>query len=840
MAAEAVACPACRHNNPSGSRFCNACGSRLSVSQPGPIALLPGDVLGAAGRYRIERSIGKGGFGQAFLAMDTQLGRYCVVKMMALHPSWDVSTRANATSNFRREAELLVSLNTPGHPNIPEIYEFLPDESCLVMKYIEGKDLGGVIAEYRQGLPVEEVLPLIRDICAALVYMHEHSAEPVLHRDIKPSNILIDRSGRAWLIDFGLSKATAATALTPAAASNNATQVGGTFGYSPHEQWRGQAEARSDVYALAASLHTLLTGYQPPYDVADLKEILQGKKGAFPPLRRLKPELSPALESLILRSMHYDVQQRPTAAVFLAELETIMRPAGSLVPIQAPDGSNFTTERELVAWAEQHWNAAADWLCGDLADQIDRSWGRKRLAEDLRALLKSHSQETHAALDAALALCDPQDFGQARPRLSTDKHMLNFGGLAADQRSECSLNLLNSGRRFIRAQVRPPGWVVVSSLQVALAPGQQQRLTLAADMRRAPGGGRLQDDLLIEDRSQLTFRVKLRATVSGWKSFWNRLGANERSWMAGNVRTLRVLRGHTAGVWCLAFLPDSSGIVSGSWDHSVRFWQTANGAPGPVWQAHNGNVLAVAVSADGYLCASASADESVVIWSIPERRQLLRLSDAHSYIGCVTFSPDGSLLLGGGGERKLMIWRTRDGNRIRTLSGHSGSVTAALYSPDGNYIVSAGAEGAIGFWRSSDGGLAQMVRSEDGGVNVLAFSPDGYMLASGGADGSVRLWHIADLLSGRGGTLRPIILSGDETTVRAVAFHPHGDVLASGGLDGTIRLWRLRDACEIECLHGHSSAILALAFSPDGRMLASSGGDGTIRLWAPGAPGIRE
>ena len=772
--------------------------------------------------------------------MDTQLGRYCVVKLMALHPDWTADTRANATGNFRREAELLVSLNTPGHPNIPEIYEFLPDVSCLVMKYIEGKDLGSVIGEYRQGLPVEDVLPLIRDICSALVYMHERSPDPVLHRDIKPSNILIDRSGRAWLIDFGLSKATAVTALTSAAASANATQVGGTIGYSPHEQWRGQAEARSDVYALAATLHTLLTGYQPPYDVADLKEILQGKKGAFPPLRRLKPDLSPALEALIAHGMHYDVQQRPAAAAFLAALTAMMRPAGALVPIQAPDGSNFTTERELVAWAEQHWHVAVDWFCGDLADQVDRSWGRKRLAQELRAVLKHHRQDVHAALDAGLSLCDPQDFGQARPRLSTDTHVLDFGGLAADQRSERSLNLLNSGRRFIRAQVRPPGWVVAGSLQVALAPGQQQRLMLAADMRRAPGGGRLQDDLLIEDRSQITFRVKMRASVSGWKSFWNRLGAHEQSWMAGNVRTLRVLRGHDAGVWGLAFLPDGSGIVSGSWDHSLRFWRADNGAPGPVLHGHNGNVLAVAVSADSYLCASASSDESVVIWSVPERRQLLRLSDAHSYIGCVSFSPDGNLLLGGGGECKLMIWRTKDGARIRVLGGHRSSITSVVHSPDAHYMVSGGAEGAIGFWRSSDGGLVRMVRSEDGGVNCLAFSPDGYMLASGGADGSVRLWHMVDLLSGRGGTLRPIILRADETAVRAVAFHPHGDVLASCGLDGSIRLWRLHDAGEIECLYGHRSAALALAFSPDGRLLASSGGDGIIRLWAPGAPGIRE
>lgn len=831
MVAEAVACPACRHQNPPGSRFCNACGSRLLPSQPAPARLQPGDVLGNSGRYRIERSIGKGGFGQAFLARDTQLGRYCVVKLLALDPSWAADTRTTASNNFRREAELLVTLNAPGHPNIPEIYEFLAAESCLVMKYIEGQDLGTIISRHSQGLPVEDMLPIIRDVCSALVYMHARQPEPVLHRDIKPSNILIDRSGRAWVIDFGLSKA---AAVAPAAIAAGSTQVGGTIGYSPHEQWRGQAEPRSDVYALAATLHTLLSGYLPPYGVEDLKAILQGKKGAFPPLRSIKPEFNAGLEQLIERAMAYEVSRRPSAAEFLADLEDLMRPTGSVLPIQAPDGSSFTTERALVAWAEQHWMVAAGWLFGELPEQIQRYWGRERLARDIRAIVASSGHDPNTALDAVLALMDPHGFATAQPRLATDQQVLDFGSLAAGQRSERSLNLLNTGRRFIRARIRPPAWIVAGSLQVVLPPGQQQRLTLAADMRRAHGGGRLQDELLIEDRTQLTFRVKLRASLSGWKSFWNRLGAHEQGWTAGGARTLRVLRGHSDGVWGLAFTPDGAELVSGSWDDSVRLWHSDNGAPGAVLHGHSGNVLAIAVSADGDLIASASGDESVALWSRSDGRLLRKLSDARSYLDCVAFSPDGELVLGGGGERTVAIWRVTDGVRSRTLSGHSDPVTAVLYSPDGQYIVSGGAEGAIGFWQSSDGTLQHMLPSGDSGVNSLAFSPDGYVLASGGADGSVRLWHVADLLAGGAHVAPPIVMRGHENAVRAVAFHPHGDVLASCGLDGSIRLWRLHDATEIECLHGHSSAVLAVVFSPDGRLLASGGGDGQIRLWGMG------
>jgi tRNA A-37 threonylcarbamoyl transferase component Bud32 len=233
-----LSCPACAHANPPGSRFCNACGAPITAppealtavgSLAGPLAaplpavgptldqlspaplpepaapLAEGAALGPAGRYLVERSIGRGGFGEAYLVYDRQLSRYCVAKRMALSAQLSERNRQIALHNFRREAQLLVTLNAPGHPHIPEIYEYLPEQACLVMKYIEGRNLDEALRERGGVLPQAEALALVRDICSALVYMHSRQPEPVLHRDIKPSNMLLDNAGRVWLIDFGLS-----------------------------------------------------------------------------------------------------------------------------------------------------------------------------------------------------------------------------------------------------------------------------------------------------------------------------------------------------------------------------------------------------------------------------------------------------------------------------------------------------------------------------------------------------------------------------------------------------------------------------------------------------------
>jgi serine/threonine protein kinase/tetratricopeptide (TPR) repeat protein len=330
-------CPRCEHTVDPRNHFCPKCGaaigasgsivvstgattlaSTVSVPPPSPArAFSRGTPLGQNGRYRIERKLGKGGFGEAYLARDTHLDRPCVVKRLVIKPSWKAHTRELALQNFEREARLLVSLNTPGHPNIPEIYEYLPEHQCLVMKYIEGQSLLQMLKQRSGPSPEEETLRYIRDACSALVYMHSRTPEPVVHRDIKPDNILLDSEGRIWLIDFGLGKATPTKKRQAQARS---TQAAGTLGYAPPEQWQGAAEPRSDVYALAATLHTLLTKRQPFDGKADVATLLRG----LPPVRQLNPNVRPEIERLMLQALTPEIEARPTAREFLAELDSFL------------------------------------------------------------------------------------------------------------------------------------------------------------------------------------------------------------------------------------------------------------------------------------------------------------------------------------------------------------------------------------------------------------------------------------------------------------------------------------------------------------------------------------
>lgn len=201
----------------------------------------------------MQKLLGRGGFGEAYLADDTRLQRDCVIKFMVLPKELDNVTRRHQEEAFLHEAQMLVALNRPGHPNIPEIYDLLTEEKGLVMKHIAGRSLEDLIARRLEPFPVAQAIRYAYSICSALVYMHSHQPDPVLHRDIKPANILLDAEDRIWLIDFGLARG------NPTGIVRDML-IAGTPGYAPPEQWDGHSQPASDVFALGATLFTMLSG----------------------------------------------------------------------------------------------------------------------------------------------------------------------------------------------------------------------------------------------------------------------------------------------------------------------------------------------------------------------------------------------------------------------------------------------------------------------------------------------------------------------------------------------------------------------------------------------------
>ena len=270
-----------------------------------------GDIL--QGRYRIVRLVGQGGFGAVYRAWDTNLKVPVAVKE-------NNDTVADAQRQFEREAHLLANLT---HPNLPRVtnHFIIPGQGqYLVMDYIEGKSLAALLAERGGPLSEAEVLPWVRQIASALEYLHSRTP-PIIHRDVKPQNIIVAADGRAVLVDFGISKVfdavhgttTGARAVTP--------------GYSPPEQYgTAKTDARSDIYALGATLYALLTGQEPPESV----NLIGG--GLLPAPRVLNRAVSPAVEAAILAAMNPDMSQRlPSAAGFVAAFDAppLFRSAGT-------------------------------------------------------------------------------------------------------------------------------------------------------------------------------------------------------------------------------------------------------------------------------------------------------------------------------------------------------------------------------------------------------------------------------------------------------------------------------------------------------------------------------
>jgi ATP/maltotriose-dependent transcriptional regulator MalT/tRNA A-37 threonylcarbamoyl transferase component Bud32 len=289
-------------------------------------------------RYQIARKLGQGGFGETYLARDESLDRPCVIKRLRLKLGWDDNRRQRYIQAFDREARMLAQINDPGQRNIPDIYDYLPGQSCLVMKYVAGSSLADQLRA-RGRLGLSEALGYTRDVCAALVYMHGRGSGPVLHRDVKPANILVDSQGRVWLIDFGL-----AHILPTTDDPSDAFASAGTWGYAPTEQLRGQAVPRSDVYALVATLYALLSGGPPPlhtfanHDPGPLRASL----GA------LAPELPPQMLALLLRALAPAPAARPDAAELLAALDALI----ALRDLPAPAAAEpLPVQRELVGRA---------------------------------------------------------------------------------------------------------------------------------------------------------------------------------------------------------------------------------------------------------------------------------------------------------------------------------------------------------------------------------------------------------------------------------------------------------------------------------------------------------
>lgn len=266
-------------------------------------------------RYRLTGMVGQGGMGNVYRAEDLRLpGRLCAVKEVQQDPGTPEDIRQQEHAQFLREASLLAQLD---HPNLPKVSDFFAEKGrdYLVMDYVPGNNLKELIDDSRMKgghLEVELVLTWAKQILSAVSYLHRQEP-PVLHRDIKPANIKLTPDGRIKLVDFGLAKIMAGDD----SSTITVIQGRGTAYYTPLEQYGAESEhtdARSDIYALGATLYHLMSGTSPP----EAKERFLNPT-VLRPLHAVNPMVSKELSDAVDWALEMHPDDRPNTVELLLQ-----------------------------------------------------------------------------------------------------------------------------------------------------------------------------------------------------------------------------------------------------------------------------------------------------------------------------------------------------------------------------------------------------------------------------------------------------------------------------------------------------------------------------------------
>ncbi|HET8975732.1 MAG TPA: protein kinase [Solirubrobacterales bacterium] len=299
-------CPACGNENREGARFCDSCGTELTVSAPRlspvPDRPLPESVPAeiAGGRYRVRRFLGEGGRKQVYLADDTAAGREVAV---ALFDTEHVAAAVQART--KREAQAMSKLGD--HPHVVSVLDTGEQDGnpFIVSEYMPGGDVEALLAAEGGRLEVERAVAVAADVTRALEHAH---ARGIVHRDLKPANVWLDDDGSARLGDFGL-------ATTEARARVSMGNLVGTVAYLPPEQAVGEpAGPESDLYSLGALLYEMLTG-RPPFPGEDAVSIISRHLHAEPvPPSRHNPDVPEALDGVVLALLAKRREDRPADA----------------------------------------------------------------------------------------------------------------------------------------------------------------------------------------------------------------------------------------------------------------------------------------------------------------------------------------------------------------------------------------------------------------------------------------------------------------------------------------------------------------------------------------------
>jgi serine/threonine protein kinase/WD40 repeat protein/tetratricopeptide (TPR) repeat protein len=813
--------------------------------------------LKCLGEYRIIREIGRGGMGVVYEAEQETLRRRVAIKVLP----YQAFNEQRQLDRFRVEAQAAARLH---HTNIVPVFGVGEERGVhyYVMQFIRGRTLAGVLQEVRrlraaeragdgeaasngecsastvartlfieaaaepaQPEPAPEMAAsrapaansardgdstaslsndhravYFRGIARiglqaaeALAYAHN---EGVLHRDIKPSNLLLDLKGTVWITDFGLAKVQDSAELTLSGG------LVGTVRYMAPERFSGAGDARSDVYGLGITLYELLT-LRPAFASSDRAEMLRDVTSSSPPPpRRLEPSIPRDLETVVLKAIAREPQDRyASAAALAADLRRFLnREPVSARRARAPE--------RLWRWCQRNRALAA--LSGIIA----------LLLVALAA----------GGLIYAVTLRGERD--RTFERLVASK--LEEGRAWRFSRKPGSRALSLAA---LREAVTPETAAAVRNQVI----GSLALVDLELLLEHELGGQQAYSDPHLKRIALLSpsGEIRVHAGIDAPEPFVKlppEGGQADGLWLSPGGRYLAAVKGHKLLVWDLDRATGPLEVAARAHRQAAAFDATAQrfahfekdgtilvrGLPGgEVVQRLEEKATAADLSFDpaGRRLAAAGSEHgqnTVLIYDLGSGKVLSRLYHPH-YTSGVSWHPDGKRLAVACWDYNVYVWEVESGVRLHSLEEHSAEVSRIAFSHRGHILASTAWDNRTLLWDTENGYLL----TEAAG-NFIAFGDDDRSLAFYQGKRRWGVWRIAG-----GEVLRSLPAPQAGKGPRQVDVSADGRWLAASCSEEGVRLWALDGIDEAHDLK--AGTIYCVRFHPDSAALWTGAAEGLFR-----------
>lgn len=701
--------PDCRRpQNPTGTKFCQSCGSKLLVQE----------------RYRALKLIGQGGFGRTFLAVDEiQPSKpHCVIKQFfpvgaGGVPVQGISNTQKASKLFEQEAVRLEELGT--HPQIPQFLDHFEENNrqYLVQEFIDGPNLAQVLKT--EGVFNEkQIRDLLHSLLPVIEFIHTHN---VIHRDIKPENIIRRTSPKPgeendivkdeWvLVDFGAAKYATGTAL------GNTGTVIGSAGYAAPEQAGGKAVFSSDIYSLGVTCLHLLTQTEP-FDLYSFSEATWVWRNYLrrPVSRRLSRVLDKMVETATSRRYQSAAEALND---LISPLPRRVRTPRNLPPsaVRFPQASVQETSHSPLP--------LQNWRCAYTLQGHTQSIRSLAITPDGEILASGSDDKTVKLWQLAT--------GQIIGTLKGHSKSVTSVAMSSDG------EILASGSEDKTIKL----WQLTTGLQIG-------KLTLG---NWFSGDSGCVYAIAISPDGEILVSL----STSGEVKLWNLKSGQE----------IQRLRGDTTWIQAIAISPDGETLAAGSGD-TIKLWNLNTGRRLRLLKGHNSWVRTVAFSPDGQTLASGSDDTTIKLWQLKTGRELCTLRGHTRSVYSLAFSPVGYGSLsddekpsypdsrGEGTEvqeesDRLPPYPQRNHSTPTALeeltvsaSAHQASETPLPSTQKRGVrqiLASSSDDLTIKLWDCMSGEELCTLTGHRSWVHTVAFSPDGQTLVSGSGDNQIKVW----------------------------------------------------------------------------------------------------